>query len=130
MAGLVPGHRRLPDRSVRAREVRIAKPLDKIVSPVPDDNRSPKGPGSAPAVPLDTTKAIAMTRSTTFANMPRTATSPRTPATGGRAEWCDRLGSPYSAYTQSYSHIQTARFMLHCHRPRNRTIQYLRSSRD
>lgn len=28
----------------------------KQVPPVPEDNRSHKGPGSAPAVPLDTTK--------------------------------------------------------------------------
>ena len=34
----------------------MTKPLDKIISPVPDQNQSPKGPGSTPMVPLDTTK--------------------------------------------------------------------------
>ena len=34
----------------------MTKPLVQTITPVPDDNRSPKGPGSAPAVPLDTTK--------------------------------------------------------------------------
>jgi hypothetical protein len=30
--------------------------MTKSIQPVPNDNRSPKGPGSAPAVPVDTTK--------------------------------------------------------------------------
>ena len=34
----------------------MTKPLQKIIKPVPDDNQSHKGAGSAPAVPLDTTK--------------------------------------------------------------------------
>ena len=34
----------------------MTKPLTKAIQPVPDDNQSHKGPGSAPAVPLDTTK--------------------------------------------------------------------------
>jgi hypothetical protein len=34
----------------------MTKPMTKIITPVPDDNQSHKGPGSAPAVPLDTTK--------------------------------------------------------------------------
>lgn len=34
----------------------MTKPLTKTVQPVPDDNRSHKGPGSAPQVPVDTTK--------------------------------------------------------------------------
>ena len=34
----------------------MTKPREKIIKPVPDDNQSHKGPGSAPAVPLDTTK--------------------------------------------------------------------------
>ena len=34
----------------------MTKPLDKIIPPVPDENQSHKGPGSAPAVPLDTTR--------------------------------------------------------------------------
>ena len=34
----------------------MTKPLTDTILPVPDDNRSHKGPGSAPAVPLDTTR--------------------------------------------------------------------------
>ncbi|WP_197427263.1 hypothetical protein [Bradyrhizobium retamae] len=30
--------------------------MTKTAPPIPPDNRSPKGPGSAPHVPLDTTK--------------------------------------------------------------------------
>jgi hypothetical protein len=30
--------------------------MAKTAPPIPPDNRSPKGPGSAPRVPLDTTK--------------------------------------------------------------------------
>ena len=35
---------------------RMTKPLTKTVQPVPDENQSHKGPGSAPDVPVDTTK--------------------------------------------------------------------------
>jgi hypothetical protein len=34
----------------------MTKPLTETITPVPDDNRSHKGPGSAPKVPIDTTK--------------------------------------------------------------------------
>jgi hypothetical protein len=34
----------------------MTKPVTKTVKPVPEENQSPKGPGSAPEVPLDTTK--------------------------------------------------------------------------
>ena len=34
----------------------MTKPVTKTVQPVPEENQSPKGPGSAPSVPLDTTK--------------------------------------------------------------------------
>ena len=34
----------------------MTKPLEKTVQPVPEENQSHKGPGSAPKVPLDTTK--------------------------------------------------------------------------
>jgi hypothetical protein len=34
----------------------MTKPLTKTIKPVPEDARSDKGPGSTPAVPLDTTK--------------------------------------------------------------------------
>jgi hypothetical protein len=34
----------------------MTRPLTKTFQPVPDGNQSHKGPGSAPAVPLDTTK--------------------------------------------------------------------------
>ncbi|HLZ03779.1 MAG TPA: hypothetical protein VKR55_16725 [Bradyrhizobium sp.] len=34
----------------------MTKPLKKIIRPVPADEQSHKGPGSTPAVPLDTTK--------------------------------------------------------------------------
>ena len=34
----------------------MTKPLEKAIQPVPEDNQSPKGPGSAPKVPIDTTK--------------------------------------------------------------------------
>ena len=34
----------------------MTKPVTKPVQPVPEDNQSHKGPGSAPNVPLDTTK--------------------------------------------------------------------------
>ena len=33
----------------------MTKPLTKTIQPVPEDNQC-KGPGSAPSVPLDTTK--------------------------------------------------------------------------
>jgi hypothetical protein len=35
---------------------RMTKPLTKTVQPVPDENQSHKGAGSAPTVPIDTTK--------------------------------------------------------------------------
>ena len=34
----------------------MTRPLTKAITPVPDDNQSRKGPGSVPAIPLDTTK--------------------------------------------------------------------------
>jgi hypothetical protein len=34
----------------------MTKPLNKNIKPVPEENQSHKGPGSAPAVPVDTTK--------------------------------------------------------------------------
>jgi hypothetical protein len=34
----------------------MTKPLTKTVQPVPEENRSHKGAGSEPAVPLDTTR--------------------------------------------------------------------------
>ena len=34
----------------------MTKPLEKTIKPVPEDNKSHKGPGSAPKVPVDTTK--------------------------------------------------------------------------
>ncbi len=34
----------------------MTKPATKTIQPVPEDNQSHKGPGSAPRVPLDTTK--------------------------------------------------------------------------
>jgi hypothetical protein len=34
----------------------MPKPRDKTIKPVPQDNQSHKGAGSAPSVPLDTTK--------------------------------------------------------------------------
>ena len=34
----------------------MTKPLNKTIQPVPDANQSHKGLGSAPGVPLDTTK--------------------------------------------------------------------------
>jgi hypothetical protein len=34
----------------------MTKPQTKTINPVPEDNRSHKGPGSAPSVPVDTTK--------------------------------------------------------------------------
>jgi len=34
----------------------MTKPRKKPIKPVPDDAQSHKGPGSAPTVPLDTTK--------------------------------------------------------------------------
>src|SRR5437868_14395702 len=34
----------------------MTKPFNKTITPVPDDNQSHKGPGSAPNLPLDTTK--------------------------------------------------------------------------
>ena len=39
-----------------ARENLMTKPLEKNITPVPEDNKSHKGPGSAPKVPIDTTK--------------------------------------------------------------------------
>ena len=32
----------------------MTKPLEKAIKPVPEDNQSPKGPGSTPKVPIDT----------------------------------------------------------------------------
>ncbi len=32
------------------------KPPTRTIKPVPEENQSPKGPGSTPEVPLDTTK--------------------------------------------------------------------------
>jgi hypothetical protein len=32
------------------------KPPDKAIQPVPEENRSHKGPGSTPQIPVDTTK--------------------------------------------------------------------------
>jgi hypothetical protein len=40
----------------RAREKPMTKPLSKAIKPVPEENQSHKGPGSAPSVPIDTTK--------------------------------------------------------------------------
>ena len=34
----------------------MTKPLEKTITPVPEENRSHKGPGSTPKVPVDTTK--------------------------------------------------------------------------
>ena len=34
----------------------MTKPPEQIITPVPEDNRSHKGTGSTPAVPIDTTK--------------------------------------------------------------------------
>jgi hypothetical protein len=34
----------------------MTKPQTQNIKPVPEENQSPKGPGSAPAVPVDTTK--------------------------------------------------------------------------
>jgi hypothetical protein len=34
----------------------MTKPLTKTIQPVPEENQSHKGPGSAPSVPLDTTR--------------------------------------------------------------------------
>ena len=34
----------------------LTKSLEKAITPVPDCNQSHKGPGSAPKVPIDTTK--------------------------------------------------------------------------
>jgi hypothetical protein len=34
----------------------MTKPPAKAIKPVPEESRSHKGPGSAPSVPLDTTK--------------------------------------------------------------------------
>ena len=34
----------------------MTKPTTTTITPVPDGNQSHKGPGSAPAIPLDTTK--------------------------------------------------------------------------
>ena len=34
----------------------MTKPTEKPIQPVPEENRSHKGPGSTPTVPLDTTK--------------------------------------------------------------------------
>ena len=34
----------------------MTKPLEKTIKPVPEENQSPKGPGSAPKVPIDATK--------------------------------------------------------------------------
>ena len=42
--------------SLYAMEKPMTNPRTKTITPVPDDNRSHKGPGSTPSVPLDTTK--------------------------------------------------------------------------
>ena len=34
----------------------MTTPLTKVIKPVPEENQSHKGPGSAPSEPLDTTK--------------------------------------------------------------------------
>jgi hypothetical protein len=34
----------------------MTKPVTKTIQPIPEENQSPKGPGSAPSVRLDTTK--------------------------------------------------------------------------
>jgi hypothetical protein len=34
----------------------MTKPVTKTIQPVPEENQSPKGPGSTPSVPLDTIK--------------------------------------------------------------------------
>ena len=34
----------------------MTKPSKKTIKPVPEDNKSHKGPGSAPEVPVDTTR--------------------------------------------------------------------------
>jgi hypothetical protein len=34
----------------------MTKPLKKTIKPVPEDNKSHKGPGSTPQVPVDTTR--------------------------------------------------------------------------
>src|SRR5258708_3256056 len=38
------------------RRLMMTKPLKKTIKPVPEDNKSHKGPGSTPQVPVDTTK--------------------------------------------------------------------------
>jgi len=48
--------------------------LKKTIRPVPEDNKSHKGPGSTPEVPVDTTRAIATMKNTTSASRPGTAT--------------------------------------------------------
>jgi len=50
-------------------ETHMTKPLQ----PVPEDNKSHKGPGSEPEVALDTTKAPATTKNTTSQNRATTA---------------------------------------------------------
>jgi len=40
----------------------MTKRQPKPIKPVPEDNQSHKGPGSAPDVPVDTTKATATTK--------------------------------------------------------------------
>jgi hypothetical protein len=40
----------------KQRRAVMTKPLNKVIQPVPEDAQSHKGPGSAPSVPLDTTK--------------------------------------------------------------------------
>jgi hypothetical protein len=37
-------------------ETSVTKRQTKTTAPVPDDNQSHKGPGSAPGVPIDTTR--------------------------------------------------------------------------
>ena len=51
----------------------MTKPLTKTIQPVPEDNQSHKGPGSAPDVPLDTTKGDRDDEKTTSANRAITA---------------------------------------------------------
>jgi hypothetical protein len=53
---------------------RMMTKLKKTIRPVPEDNKSHKGPGSTPEVPVDTTRAIATMKNTTSASRPGTAT--------------------------------------------------------
>jgi hypothetical protein len=48
--------------------------MTKAIPPVPDGNRSDKGPGSAPKVATTTPKATVTTKSAISTSRPRTAT--------------------------------------------------------